>query len=380
MKLFFSGDVVLRDETCHKDLVSSELEEIIREHDIVCCNLEGPFVNERAKRSKKRGPNIHQGKQTLKRLKKSGFNTLILANNHIMDYGEEGLQCTLDAIGEDFYYVGAGREEDAVYNFLKINLEGKTIGIIAIAECSFGSSMEGTSGCAWMGHEKVKGMFKAAKQQCDRFFVVCHCGAEELDVPFPEVRKIYKWFIDCGASAVIGHHPHVIQGYENYMDGKIFYSLGNFSFDLFEDSYMAYQPEGLCVSIEIDDKKIDFKPIFTKYDKGIVSINYQYKKWDKLNSFIYDEENYNKKIDLYCINYFEKYFKHYYSLVLGLDTEDEGRMKKFLEYRMMGEPLKWDYLFLYHNIAIETNRWICERAIRKLGYLNDASVKNDLLG
>ena len=55
-------------------------------------------------------------------------------------------------------------------------------------------------------------------------------GKGFINYPIPEDRNIAKGLIDAGASLVVGHHPHVIQGYEKYKNGLILYSLGNFIF------------------------------------------------------------------------------------------------------------------------------------------------------
>ena len=61
--------------------------------------------------------------------------------------------------------------------------------------------------------------------------VQVHAGVELLDVPIPEWRAKYRQLIDLGADVVIAHHPHVMQGIEEYKGKLICYSLGNFYFD-----------------------------------------------------------------------------------------------------------------------------------------------------
>lgn len=370
MKLLFTGDVLLKDESYKTKLIGRELQKIIHEHEIVCCNLEGPCISKNAEQSRKRGPSVFQGENAIQRLKDGGVNTLVLANNHMMDYGEEGLRTTLDAIKDDFYYAGAELDEESVYRILEIKNNEKNIGILSMAECAFGSSLDGNGGCAWMMHEKVIEMFEAAKERCDYFFVVCHCGAEELDVPFPEVKQLYREFIDKGAAAVIGHHPHVIQGTEKYKGKDIFYSLGNFAFDSLENPLEPYNPTGLCVSIEIEENgTVNCRKILTYYKNGQVNICHENDEWDRVNALLKDKGTYEELVNEYCAQLFEKHFKCYITAAVGLDAENKDSCEKFVYYRLLGKPLRWDYLFLYHNIAVETNLWICRRAIRVLGYL-----------
>ena len=70
-----------------------------------------------------------------------------------------------------------------------------------------------------------------AKKKADFVVVIAHGGHEHYNLPSPRMKKWYRFFVDAGAHAVVGHHTHIISGYEVYKDAPIFYSLGNFCFD-----------------------------------------------------------------------------------------------------------------------------------------------------
>ena len=70
-----------------------------------------------------------------------------------------------------------------------------------------------------------------ARKECDYLIVIPHAGLELFDLPLPELKSLYRHFIDMGADAVIGGHPHVPQCWEIYKEHPIVYSLGNFCFD-----------------------------------------------------------------------------------------------------------------------------------------------------
>ena len=82
-----------------------------------------------------------------------------------------------------------------------------------------------------------------------------HWGEEYVSYPSPEQQQMAHAFVDAGANAVIGHHPHVMQGYEEYHGGYIFYSLGNFNF--FVDHPYAKKlietTKAYCVGFDIND-------------------------------------------------------------------------------------------------------------------------------
>ncbi len=69
--------------------------------------------------------------------------------------------------------------------------------------------------------------------------VSIHWGATNYHYPLPEHISLGRQLIDAGATIVVGHHPHVIQGYEQYNNGLILYSLGNFIFGPFYRSGKA---------------------------------------------------------------------------------------------------------------------------------------------
>ena len=91
-KLLFSGDFVYSKDVIENDFeISSDFSNIIKNHDIFCCNLEGPIINENCRQIKKIGPNIYNSESSVKKLNKAGANLFCLANNHILDYGQNGL-------------------------------------------------------------------------------------------------------------------------------------------------------------------------------------------------------------------------------------------------------------------------------------------------
>lgn len=363
VKFFFTGDIVLNDETYYgQRLVESELYSLIEGCDIVCGNLEGSIQNEELLPVPKRGPTINNGKQCPKRLKESGFNMLTLANNHIMDYGLDGMIYSLEMLGKDFCCIGAGTDISSVYRLQKVQAGGLKIGFICVAESQYGVCKESGGGFAWMLSRNLWQLFHQANRECDYYFVICHCGAEELEVPLPEVQELYRTYIDLGATAVIGHHPHVIQGCETYRGKKIFYSLGNFAFDMKEQG-LPYNPIGLCVLVEMSKDNVEYRPIVTEYKDGNVTISRTLENFENVDKILHLDDEYRKQVDKYCIESYVNCFKKYYALVLGMDIENKENLIKFAQHRLNGDEILWDDLFLYHNIAIETNRWICERAL-----------------
>ena len=67
-----------------------------------------------------------------------------------------------------------------------------------------------------MCHPKVSSIIQTLKVNVDFLFLIVHAGVEYMDIPIPEIRNLYKSYIDLGADAIIASHPHVPQGYEEY--------------------------------------------------------------------------------------------------------------------------------------------------------------------
>ena len=134
-----------------------------------------------------------------------------LANNHSEDYGKQGYDDTVSLLEEHGIAYGEHRKTTL------FEVDGLKIGVYAVA------GAYNTNGLA----ENIKALKKAGAE----VIIACmHWGEEYYYVPNMDQVTIARAAIDAGADIVYGHHPHVLQKIEQYKDGIIFYSLGNFSF------------------------------------------------------------------------------------------------------------------------------------------------------
>lgn len=370
MKLFFSGDIVLR-HPIHEMLLTEELKNIVDQHDVVCCNLEAPIESKKAAAATKKGPVYGQSQQILQTLYQSGFQLFLLANNHIMDRGKAGLLHTMNSIGhlEGAEYIGAGLTEQEVYSYKLFKNQDVTVALFNVAEAGFGCCTDKSeAGYAWFDHLNFYENLAEARQVADYVIICCHAGAEELKVPLPFFRSLYRRFIALGVDIVIGTHPHVIQGMEKYRNGMIFYSLGNFAFDLPAPGgkgYRPYIPEGIALSISLcRDKPISYRVVPTRYtgDKVMYSAD-TIKLFEERISLLQNEKNYQHVVANFCGKMYLTVYRSYYENILGLGglnwKEKLRTIILFLKGRM-----KIDNDWLYHNIAIETHRTVCMEAIK----------------
>jgi poly-gamma-glutamate synthesis protein (capsule biosynthesis protein) len=166
-------------------------------------------------------------------LARAGFNLVTLANNHSMDFGGQALTETmhnLEAAGID--WIGAGENLAEARKMALCSVKGVKIAFLGYSltrpfEFFAGGHRPGTT----PGWESifVKDIVRARKE-ADYVIVSFHWGKEGDETVQPYQRATAHKAIDAGADAVIGHHPHCLQGVERYKNGIIFYSLGNFAF------------------------------------------------------------------------------------------------------------------------------------------------------
>lgn len=204
--------------------------------DIVFANLEGPLTNGGKRDRKKRFIFRSPPRKVALALKRAGIDIVSLANNHSLDYGAEGLSDTAFALDQqNILYVGAGKNIKAARNFEVINANGHDVAFLAynLTFPDYSWARQRRPGTAF-GHEKfIRQDVKQARQHADIVVVSFHWGREVKTKLRPYQPWLARVAIDSGASLVLGHHPHILQGVEVYKGGLIIYSLGNYAFGSF---------------------------------------------------------------------------------------------------------------------------------------------------
>ena len=190
------------------------VEPIFSADDLTIVNLEGPLTTATVFRESQTYC-ISGDPAYVEALTAGSVEAVSMANNHLMDYYEAGRDDTVAAV-EGAGIVYAFNDRVGIYE-----TKGIRSGLISVNVIGYGS-----------GVEKFikKGMEELKEQQANLILVNCHWGVERENVPEDYARRLGKNCIDWGADLVIGHHPHVIQGIEQYNGKYIVYSLGNFCF------------------------------------------------------------------------------------------------------------------------------------------------------
>ncbi len=188
--------------------------DIFSEDDMTIVNLEGPLTDsENAREGQVYSIKGDPGYAGI--LTRGSVEAVSMGNNHRLDYGTQGSDDTVAALEKEGI-VYAFEENTGIYE-----VKGIKIGIVSVNEVSQGAAVEKTI------QEGITGL---KEQGADVILVCCHWGVEGEYEPEDYQKSLGKKCIDWGADLVIGHHPHVLQGIEEYQGKYIVYSLGNFCF------------------------------------------------------------------------------------------------------------------------------------------------------
>lgn len=253
LEVAIAGDICMRNiteliDTDYSRAALSKMQPVLNRADVRLINLENPLTDG-DKAIAKSGPSLKAKPENLVFLKEGRFHCALLANNHIGDYGEEGVYSTLRALDEaEIGHAGAGRNLDESYIPWYCEANGCKLAVIATCENEFGTAEADKAGTAGFDLYRTFRAIKNAKENADFVIVVIHGGNEYNPIPTPQTVSRYHLFAEFGADAVIGMHPHCMQGFEIYNHVPIVYSTGNFLFskptaeDPKESWYHGYLP------------------------------------------------------------------------------------------------------------------------------------------
>lgn len=234
----------------------SNIRDILKSTDIAIVNFECPIVEKSAMPINKCGPNLKTTPESVDLIKYIGFNTVTLANNHFLDYGEEGVRDTLKILeDEHINHVGGGRNLFDASKVLYSQVSNRTVAVINCCEHEFSIAKENTGGANPLNPIKQYYSIKEARKKADVVLVIVHGGHEQYQLPSPRMKETYRFFVDSGADAVVNHHQHCYSGYEIYKEKPIFYGLGNFLFD-WKGRINGLWNEGYMVTLEFSDGNV----------------------------------------------------------------------------------------------------------------------------
>ena len=177
-------------------------------------------------------PRVISTEEMVRAIQPAGFHVVSLANNHAFDCFQQGfhrLRGLLDEMGISYFGAGDNLAEAAAPAILEAR--GIRVAFLGVADERSGARPFATAdhwGVAPLDLDRLTGQIRELRGDVHHVIVSPHWGEERFLIPSPEQVEQAHRLIDAGASMVLGHHPHVVQGLELRGGRPIIYSLGNF--------------------------------------------------------------------------------------------------------------------------------------------------------
>jgi poly-gamma-glutamate synthesis protein (capsule biosynthesis protein) len=319
IKITFTGDFCplnrVEDLARQQDFgtVFNDFMDVFLGNDLNVVDLECPLTILGLAR-KKTGPHQKAHPDGVNLLKYAGIHLAAMANNHIMDYGAEAVRDTLKLLrANGIRTVGIGHTLEEASKPYSVNLKGKRIAILNVADNEFLTAPDGSFVCNHIDPVRCFQSIGQARSDHDYVFVIAHAGNEFYELPSPRTKSLYRGMVDAGADAVVSHHTHAYSGYEVYRSGHIFYGLGNFIYDWPGKRNTGWN-RGYVVRLHLMDK-VEFEVIPLKQgneEPGVRHLNSEEEEafrnnLARLNGIIADDEQLEQKFQEYCESVFQMY-------------------------------------------------------------------------
>ncbi|MEY8331958.1 CapA family protein [Lachnospiraceae bacterium 47-T17] len=243
--LSFTGDMNLDDRTGTmnylktyglESAISQDVRELLAQSDVVMVNNECTYSSRGAPLAGK-AYTFRSDPSNVSILKELGVDLVGIANNHVWDYGAEALTDTIAALDEaGLAYVGAGNNLEEAKHPWYFVINGKKIAFVAATqiERTYNYTKEATETEAGVlktqTPDKFLEVIRHAKKKSDYVVAFVHWGTEGTNYYGQDQVLLAEQFAQAGADAVIGGHPHCLQGITYIGDVPVIYSLGNFWF------------------------------------------------------------------------------------------------------------------------------------------------------
>ena len=273
--MIFCGDTVFPNKY-NNDILKYLDKDFLQKSKII--NLESLIEIEEMKKIAK-GIGLSSSKEIIKLLKDLNVSSCSLANNHITDFDTSinKQKEFLESHGISSFGAGDTLKEASKAIFYEENNE--QYGVLSfgwhVISCKAASKTK--RGVNPLTYDNVIGQVKAFFKDYPNTKLICifHWDYEFELYPQPAHRQLAFELIEMGVSAIIGHHPHIVQGYEIYKNKPIFYSLGNFYFpdanyNGYEMRYSEEAKNGLCVEISDDIADISLYWTYLKDNKNLI--------------------------------------------------------------------------------------------------------------
>lgn len=283
MKIIIGGDIVPINSnlSLFKDEAKSlfgDLQTHFDEADLTIVNLEVPLTNSENPILKS-GANLKADVNAASKLKSSGINLVSLANNHMGDFGDQGILDTLEHCRKaKIQTVGAGINLDEAKKYRLIETNGKKVVIISCSDTEFGIAEKDTPGANPFDLKSLTLQILELKKEVDFLIVILHEGKEHYAYPSPELQDSCRFICDLGADLVVCQHSHISGARETYKNAEIIYGQGNLLFD-YANRRSETWIQGHLIAVELKNSKFITNLIpFQQTFPGIKSLSEEEEK------------------------------------------------------------------------------------------------------
>ncbi len=299
MKISFLGDISLNNTYSQFAYNNKNpfkgVEILLKQSDYVIGNLEAVAEVTNGENENKQ-TSLKVNYKSLNLLKSIKVNLLTLANNHIYDQLLDGFKKTISFLNDiDIDHTGASVKSKGLSStFVKV-IGSKKIAFLNYVhnDTNPGFPDNCEINVNIYNREHIKSDIIQIKQSVDFIVLILHWGLDNSRFPEPWQRKDAQLFIDTGVHLIIGHHSHVLQGYEKIENAWVFYSLGNFAFapvqeDRENDLDLNRQRDSIVLHWTVEDNiiDVDWDPICLDRLNVIPSNNSKIKRLTRLIPFV----------------------------------------------------------------------------------------------
>lgn len=337
MVLTFTGDLSITGSFIEKierneEIFSTPILSELKNSDHVVTNLEGPVTRVSPKFST--NVKFKSPRNSITYLSSRNIKVFNLANNHILDCKSEGLIDTIKNIKKNnCKYFGAGNHLDEATKSCILEDGTLKIALIGLTVKSVNNKNEDTKVCTSQHLNILKENIYSFKNKVDFIVLNYHGGEEFTNYPSPTKRRFLRKLSKIkGVDIVICHHSHTLQAYEKYNGKYIFYSLGNFIFDIPAHYPYKYTKNAALLKLIFFKKKIDFNLIPFSSENGNI-----------IDSDVIDFKNYFNTISDFN-NYKQKWRAEAYRVLFRYNLIPQ-KIKPFNNQKTLQEKTFIELLF-----------------------------------
>jgi len=231
--------------------------EDLRNTDLNLINCENAFTKSEKMVSKVF--NFKADPKKVEALVKARIDVVNLANNHVLDFSEEGLLETIETLDHaKILHVGAGKDLIGAKKPVILEKKGIKIGILGYTdnepEWNAGENKPGVRYLR-VGDTSILEDVRALKKEVDVVIVTIHWGPNMREKPPKSFRSFAHLLIDNGVDILHGHSAHIFQGVEKYKKGLILYDTGDFIDDYYVDPILR-NDQSLLFLVEVTKKGV----------------------------------------------------------------------------------------------------------------------------